>query len=244
MSSLQSRSNKLDEAIKRVSRQPRFNQNVLWCPGLDPEMRGRAASIITALPNMYHQVLEGGKGGLGDFFPTVTLYILAHGHSSMPLFTTKAGTWTANQLVDLLVRDGLSHEQRDIELLVCHAGESVNTREGAAKLMNIRDQALKAKDQGKLSKFEEFKKKFAKLESQKQPAAFFETDPEKLLLPLAAQFSQALKNSGFTHFRITSYKCPVAQYNPDAHIYLNLTPKGGAWGVSADEQPQYRVVWH
>lgn len=225
---------------------PLLLQNVIWCPGLDDEMRSRSQRYIDALPNMYPRVLEGGKGGLVNFDPRAKLYILSHGHSRMPMFTTKAGRWTAAQLADLLVQDGLHKDQRDIELLVCHAGESVNTREGGTKLMAIAQQASAAKSQGNNNKVETLRKKFESLSAKQQQPVFFETNPEKLLLPMAAQLSQALRERRFTHFRIISYKCPVAQFSPDGHVYLDLRPKGGDWGISADS-PQgspYRVIWH
>lgn len=221
-----------------------IRQNVLWCVELDDELRHRAQRFIEALPNMHPQPLEAGKGGLEAFDPTVKLYILAHGHARMPLFTSSHVAWTAEQLADRLVADGLSRQQRDIELLVCHAGESVNSREGAAKLMAIRDEFLRAKQAGKDGKVKKLVQKFENLSAKLPQPTFFENDPERLLLPLAAQLAAALKRRGFTHFRIISYKCPVAQYNPDGYVYLDLTPKGGAWGVRADDHPEYRVVWH
>ena len=219
-------------------------QNVLWCLEMDKELSKRAQRFIEALPNMFPRALEARKGGLEAFHPTVKLYILSHGHARMPLFTSASLSWTADQVAAQLKADGLSLEQRDIELLVCHAGESVNSREGAAKLMELRDQYRRAKETGKEGKVKKLVAKYENLSAQQPQPTFFEHDPERLLLPLAAQLSAALKRRGFTHFRIISYKCPVAQYNPDGHVYLDLASKGGQWGVSADDHPEYRVIWH
>jgi hypothetical protein len=63
---------------------------------------------------------------------------------------------------------------------------------------------------------------------------------------MAAQLPQCLKHKGFTHFRLISYKCPVAQYSHEGHVYLDLRDKGGAWGVRADapENLIYTAIWH
>lgn len=220
-------------------------QNPLWVPGMDVEMRSRARGYISSLINMYPIAIEGGRGGLGDFMPTAKLYILAHGHNRLPMFKTEAGYWNADQLADLLLRDGLSLKQRDIELLVCYAGESVNTKDVAAKMMGLQTQYTAEKAAGNESHVKQLVRKYEELEKKSHPQ-FFENDPESLLLPLAAQLSQALRIRRFTHFRIISYKCPVAQYNPGPHVYLDLTEKGGPYGVSADDPQytQYRAFWH
>jgi hypothetical protein len=194
---------------------------------------------------MWPHVLEGGKGGLQSFQPTAKLYILAHGHSRVPRFITTGSTqsWTADQLAELLLADGLSLEQRDIELLVCHAGHSVNTIKGAAQLEAVLDKRRIAREASNTSKVAALAKKFEKLAAEQKPPTFFETDPEHLLLPMAAQLASALRQRKFTHFRIISYKCPIAQYSHGAHIYLDLGAKGGKWGAKADDHPEYRAIW-
>jgi hypothetical protein len=212
---------------------------------LDTELTGRAQQYIKDLPNMWPHALEGGKGGLHIFDPTAKLYVLIHGHKSLPLFVTKGFKqgWTANQLAEQLRLDGLSLEQRDIELLVCHAGESVNTGKGAAQLAALREQNQKALQANNKSKVAELARKWEALIAKQQPPKSFEDDPEHLLLPMAAQLASALRQRKFTHFRIISYKCPVAQYSGGRHVYLDLRPKGGQWGESADDHPIYRAIW-
>lgn len=213
----------------------------IWCPALDNEMRTAGGRYVDSM-NLYAEVLEGGRKQLEKFTPTSKLYIVCHGHSRMPLFKTGGGTWTAQQLVDLLVADGLPKDQREIELLVCHAGESVNTVENADKLLKLhgKAQALKALGKSFASLGEKFKKTQAK---GMQPSSFEGKDASKMLLPMAAQLSSSLKNAGYTHFRVISYKAAVAQYCQDGKVYLDLSDKGGAWGVCIDKKPEYRVVW-
>jgi hypothetical protein len=219
--------------------------NPLWCPGLDTEMTDRAKAFIEYLPDMYHTPFEYGGGGLREFRPTEKLYILAHGHAQVPLFVTEKGSWSAAQIAEMLLKDGLSKEWRDIELLVCHAGESVNTKTAGDKLLAIRTQAKAAEAIGKTGRVAQLKAKFEAFARAHNKQRFFESDPERLLVPLAAQLAMALRSLKFTHFRIISYKCPVAQYRGGPHVYLDLTLKGGDWGVSADSPKgrAYRVVW-
>jgi hypothetical protein len=216
----------------------------IWCPGLDPEMRDVGKQFITALGldvNLY----EGGKGGLDGFDPHAKLWILCHGHDRMPRFVTQKGNWSAEQLATLLAADGLPKDQREIELLVCHAGESVNSRANAQKLLGLQKKATAYTKTGKQIPAA-LQAKYKKTEAKGQRPQFFETAANggDLLLPMAAQLSQALKAAGFTHFRLISYKAPVAQYANGKKVYLDLRSKGGAWGKAAELVPQYRAIWH
>jgi hypothetical protein len=213
----------------------------LWAPIPDNEMIKRGTTFIRDF-NLHDTLLKGGASDLSKFSATSKLYILAHGHSKMPFFSNGNGKWDATQLASMLEGDGLPKHQRDIELLVCHAGESVNNKSAATKLVKICENAKKASDQNKSK--DKFIKSFNKVsdESGTEPT-FFETDPENLLVPLAAQLTQALKSRKYTNIRIISYKCPVAQYSQGGEVYLDLTKKGGGWGVKAKDNPTYRVTW-
>lgn len=230
---------------------PGLQKNILWCPGLDDEMRGFATYFLS-LPDMFDHCLQGGQRKLDNFAPGVKLYILAHGHDSMPRFVTKAGSWSAEQLAHLLVNDGLSRDHQHIELLVCNAGQSVNTRKGAAKLMEINTQARRAQDRGEACKATKLEAKFEALATKQQKPRLFEEDPkaknkkaerkavEGLLLPMAAQLAQALKNRRFSRFYVVSYKCPVDTYADKRNgIFLDL----GHGRVRAALHPEMQVVW-
>jgi hypothetical protein len=132
-----------------------IEQNFLWSPKLDgdTELTERAGRYIDDL-NLYKRAFQGGQGGLGQFSSKAKMYILCHGHSRLPLFSTEGGKWTAAQVAQMLLDDGMNKDQRDIELLVCHAGESVNSIKGAEALSPIREKAMAVKDK----KPEEFKK--------------------------------------------------------------------------------------
>ncbi|MEL6330880.1 MAG: hypothetical protein AAFR38_14615 [Planctomycetota bacterium] len=214
----------------------------LWCPGLDTEMGQRGERFISA--NKWHgTILEGGKKQLGGFGPHGKLYILSHGHAQMPVFTTEKGSWTAEQLAALLEADGLAKDQREIELLVCHAGESVNSKAVGGKLMAVSQSYQDAKAANASVDSAPFKKKYDKINAKSTQPTFFESEPERLLVPLSAQLADALKKKHFTNFRVTAYKCPVAQYNPGPGVFLDLTPKGGNWGEKASDHAGYTVVW-
>ncbi len=218
----------------------------IWIPGpFDEEMDGLAARFVQAAPNMSQAVLHSGQGGLANLHPQSKLYILAHGHPHMPVFCTKAGgSWTAGKIAGMLRDDGLSLEHRDIELLVCHAGESVNTKSGASAMMKLRTEANWARARNDQAKVSQLNTQFDGLKAGAPAPQFFEVDPERWLLPLAAQLTGDLRRRGFTHFQLISYKCPVAQYiDPNGGVYLDLRPKGGSFAASLASNLQYRVVW-
>jgi len=220
-------------------------QSMLWCPSIDTDAKSMGQSALRGFKKtMSPTILEGGKGQLRSFEPTMKLYILAHGNEFVPVFQTDK-SWNAEQLADLLVSDGLNLKQGEIELLVCHAGESVNTVKKGAALMKIRDAFKAAESKGLTSKAAELKNEFKESAKYSPPTKFFESDPENLLLPLAAQFTQALKDRHFSNFRVTSYKAPVAVLFDGGVIHLDLKWKGGKWGESIDAKDncKYRVVW-
>lgn len=217
-----------------------INEDHIWAPMPDSEIRKRAETYIADL-GLHDVVLQSGAHELSVFSPTSKLYILAHGHSQMPLFTNKNGRWSATQVAKMLEGDGLPKDQRDIELLVCHAGQSVNDKQTGAKLLRINEEVAKAKAESR--GIDKLRTRFDKTAAKGTGPAFFESNPATLLLPLAAELAQALKYQGFSNFRIISYKCPVAQFSAGGHVHLDLSSKGGKWGVRAKDNPSYRVVW-
>ena len=117
---------------------------MLWCPSIDEDIKGIAKQALKKLSDIYPELLEGGKKQLAQFKPSQKLYIIAHGDPRMPVFRTDK-TFTATEVADLLVKDGLSLEQKEIELLVCHAGESVNTAKRAKYLMTLRNKVVETR---------------------------------------------------------------------------------------------------
>lgn len=220
--------------------------NLIWCPSIDSEMRGQMDSVIRSFPQMHQTALEGGKGELGAFNPlTDKLYIIAHGHSQMPVFKCNKKHWTATELVQLLMADGLPATWRDIELLVCHAGESVNSVKVGDKLMGIQQQALDLKAKGVTAGSAPMNKLVTTFNAAaakgQAPSAFTSQDQ---LLPLAAQFTQALKDNRYTNFRVISYGAPVAQNFSGGTVTLDMKTKGGAWGESLAQNPGLIKIWH
>ncbi len=210
--------------------------NPLWCPSIDDEMRDQMKKVVRHFPTMDATLFEGGGGGLGAFPTTSKLYIMAHGHSKMPVFSCNKKVWTASQLVALLKADGLSTKWRDIELLVCHAGESVNSQAVGGKLLGIRQQVdVVGKVTPKLQTAWD-----ATAKKGQAPGAFTSADQ---LLPLAAQFAQALKSGGFSTFRVISYAAPVAQNFSGGKVTLDLRPSGGEWGEPLDAHRDLVKIW-
>ena len=215
----------LSAAISEKLESLRCKAPYVWCPGVDDEMRKCATNLIENLH--LHPVLLTTNDDLSKFSASAHLYLLAHGHSSMPLFTTKAGKWTADQLADLLLATGIDQTIRNITMLVCHAGESVNTIENANAMMDLSVQFASASEERKAElnkKYEEIK------QSAREPGLYERTgdsledieSQSKLLLPMAAQLSAALKHRGFSHFQLISFKAPVMQNFGEIEVQCSL----------------------
>lgn len=243
----------LSAAVSERMEATRLQEAYIWCPGIDAEMQGVGANMIENLK--LHPTLHTAGADLSRFSVKARLHILAHGHSRMPLFTTKAGRWTADELAGMLLDCGLSTEIRHITMLVCHAGESVNTIENSRTLMDIQarfNAAKAAQDEAQKALLTEA---FNQAASGARAPRFYERADDSAqaiarqseqLLPMAAQLSAAMKKLGFSHFALESYKAPVNQSaspmtyfggrKTDAGIRLDLTSK-------VDDDPQLKKLW-
>ncbi len=181
---------------------------------------------------------------MDKFDPSAKLYLLAHANDRLPVFMGNKQRYTPAQVADLLIADKLNKEHRDIELLVCSAGESLNTLKGhkvVMKYVNKYDLATQQCDEKKQKKVLD---EYNKVSELLPPHSFFEQNPQNLLLPLAAQFCQALKDRGFTNFRVIGYKCPVSMYSEGGKVHLDLREKGGPeFPVAIDPRSEYEVIW-
>jgi hypothetical protein len=224
---------RVDNLLKQV--------DFIWCPGVDKEMRDCSANMIKNLgldPTLY----EGGSTGLEKFGSKAKCYILAHGHEEMPVFSTKEGKWTADQLASMLLASGLNPEIRHIEMLVCHAGESVNSIANGTELYELWKK-YKAANAGSKEKISADYTKVSQSDSRLKPQLF--NDPAQQLLPLAAGLANSLKKLGCSNFMLTSYKAPVKQVADAkqfkdrvsaAGVRINLQSK-----VSSD--PRLKELW-
>jgi hypothetical protein len=229
--------------VVEVTQQEFIMSAAVYCPGLDDELAGKFDQLV-----FFGWVgVDDCHAGLGrslDRVPVDTkLYLLCHGHAQLPLFSTSVGKWNAGELADRMMSDGLNKDHRDIEMLVCHAGESISTEKDAAKRMVIYQQWRAAQAANQAAEMKKLQDKFAKLAKKgSKPSSY---DHEKKVLPLCAQLTQELKIRGFDCIRVIAYACEVAMYfGYTNEVMLDLTAKGGTWGVKASANPDYRKVWH
>jgi hypothetical protein len=208
----------------------------VYCPGLDPEMQGGIDALVYWKWVDKADVHVGGGRSLGNLDEKKKLYLLCHGHGAMPLFCTKAGRWTAAQLADLMMTDGLKAGHREIEMLVCHAGESITTNDASEQRMAIYHQHAQAKAQGNNAAMQKLEAKFMKVVAQGPgPAVFSHADQ---VIPLCAQFIDALKQRGLTNIRVTAYKAAVSQaFDGSRQVYLVFP---NAFPTPATEQDTVR----
>ena len=216
--------------------------HLIWCPSIDSEMRGNMDSFMCAFPKPHKTALEGGQKQLGGFDPlTHKLYIVAHGHEQMPLFACNKQRWT-EPVGRLVGRRWSTPDWREIELLVCHAGQSVNTAKVGEKLLAIHQKSLTvAVDPAKVNSLRDQYNAIAP--KGQRPSPFLSQDQ---LLPLAAQFVHSLKthNPPYTNFLVTSYAVAVCQHFSLGYVTLDLTGNGGPWGALPAQYPHLIKVWH
>lgn len=224
---------------------------MLWCPSIDDDIKGIAKQALKKLSDIYPRLLEGGKQQLGQFKPTQKLYVIAHGDPRMPIFRTNK-TFTATELADLLVKDGLSLEQKEIELLVCHAGESVNTAERAQALMTMRNKIVETRKINTAEASLMSNRLQAETQKEKRPEFYDAEHSSGRELPLGAQLVQALKSHNFTNLLITCYQAPITSTFNNGVVCLNLTGKKNLAGdainssdapVTSPEGGRHRVLW-
>jgi len=212
----------------------------IFIPDNDDEMMGNFRQISYFHEgSVYPNAFIGGTRQLGSINDADRLTILCHGHGKLPFFVTHAGRWTAAQLAQLLLDDHLSLTHREIELWVCHAGESIGTKKVVDERFKQRDKLKQKIQKGKLSeqqagaKWDELSKKGG------APKDFIS---EQQVLPLAAEFTQAMKDRKFTNIRVIAYRSAVAQiYHEKDNVYLDSRHRGGQYGAKAEAGD--RVVW-
>ena len=224
---------------------------MLWCPSVDNDIKDIAKQALKKLSDMYPRLLEGGKKELSQFKPAQKLYIVAHGDPRMPIFRTNK-TFTATELADLLVKDGLSLEQKEIELLVCHAGESVNTEKRSNYLIKMRNKILQTRTVNADAASRLSNRLQAETRNEKAPEFYDAEHSSGRELPLGAQLVQALKTHNFTNLLITCYQAPITSTFNNGVVCLDLTGKKDVAGnpmiasdapVTGPEGGRHRVLW-
>ncbi|MEP1079875.1 hypothetical protein NDI52_31190 [Leptolyngbya sp. PL-A3] len=279
-------------------------QNALYLPWPDAELTEFANNAIRGLPNMYPKILTGihhlnspnvASGTykpLASLNPNVKLYLMTHGHDTIPIFyipgkTTSydgeainnKGVFTPAELAKWIENDGLSKEHRDLELLVCSAALSVGSKATVKKRQEIQDKADKVRKEMREIEVEtqEMQQKIQKMGKEveslqirrleqeikmraqreailkgelKQLGENFKeisTEPSEFrdshqVIPLAAQFVQALKNRGYSKIRVTSYAGEVSANFGQHHPFdtdENSRGRGQVW-VNVDGSRRYK----
>jgi hypothetical protein len=224
---------------------------MLWCPSVDNDIKDIAKQALKKLSDMYPRLLEGGKKELSQFEPTQKLYIVAHGDPRMPIFRTDK-TFSATDLADLLVKDGLSLDQKEIELLVCHAGESVNTEKRSNYLMKMRNKILETRNVNPDAASRLSNRVQSETRNEKKPEFYDAEHSSGRELPLGAQLVQALKSHNFTNLVITCYQAPITSTFNNGVVCLDLKGKTDVAGkpmnesdvpVTSPEGGRRRVLW-
>ncbi|MBD2206939.1 hypothetical protein H6G33_31180 [Calothrix sp. FACHB-1219] len=254
-------------------------QNVVYLPWPDVELSEAAERAIDSLNNMYPDILTGVHHldnpkipagipqPLKNLSPYVTVYLIAHGHSELPIFIIKGqeivegekidrGSFTPTELAEWIERDGLRKDHRFLDLIVCYAALSVGKkdilkkREALQKKWNkIKDSAISVEEKDAIKK--KIDKEWKSFDDK--PSDF--TTPDQIL-PMVAQLTDALKKRGYTNIQITGYEGAVSQHfgekNPyDLYKYRleenpELRGKGNIWVQINDREKKgndYKQIW-
>ncbi|MBL9102996.1 MAG: hypothetical protein JNL82_18775 [Myxococcales bacterium] len=220
----------------------------VYCPGRVPESESLADNMLDAFKDRIHRrVLWGGERGPngGRYLPALTrtavLYLLVHAHGMLSAFSFGRLTWTADQLAALMHDDGLPLDHQFITLLTCRAGLSFASKARVAKARQLQAEKTRAEQRGDLRAVADITARYGALVATRPPPEpYTRTDQ---MLPLAADLARALGALGHRSLVITSYKLPVAAFfSSQAGREIGLEDERRN-AVSADNSPQYRVVW-
>jgi hypothetical protein len=173
----------------------------------------------------FNAPLIGGTHPLGVVQNNDLLAIVAHGTAESAV-SVKQGDkkrWTAGQLADQLVTDGISPDHKTIELLVCEAASSVNTVKNAAELGEMRTKYIAATDDATKKKLEQ---KFVAKAAEVPTLTDMSLWTTKYLLPFGASLVQELKNRDFKYVRVICYKYCVSAHFTEGKVWLQ-DPQGG-----------------
>jgi hypothetical protein len=172
------------------------------------------------------------------------LYVYCHGMSATPLFNVSSHSWSATEMVDLLLQCGLRTAHQEITLLVCNAANSMNTLEAGTELMQqalaltqldaripattrngMPDPALASARQAVLVQVNAGIT--ARLGTLQRPRSFgrnLDGDPGVQIEPLARLFTAALRQKGFrAGTRVRSFKAPVSRIPVGGEICLDVS---------------------
>ena len=231
--------NLLDSNSTYEKKKPLVSASV-YCPGIDNEMQGYITNMIYYKWIPEANVHRGGKNDLSRVDPNSNLYVICHGNPSLPMVQTTQGMWSAEDLAKQMAGDGLRRDHRAIEMLVCHAGESVTSKAAEKQRMPVYQKFQAAK----LAKDEEQKEKFGRqfLEvSAKGPKPSAFVDPGNQVLPMCAQFIEELKKLGFRNILVKAYKASVCAFYADGIGNVHLDIPGAGNRIAA--RPEHIVTW-
>jgi hypothetical protein len=232
----------MSEAIPEID-SVQIEKNAVYLPVEDNELREVAKNAIYSLPNMHPEILTGKLQPLAKLSTNAKLYLILHGHSQLPRFVVNGddggsnkGSFTAAELAEWIERDGLRKDHRELELLVCHAGQSVGTKQIVKKreAMQAKWKKIEASNktsQKKAALKQQLEDEFEALSGQ--PSEF--TKPDQWL-PLAAEFVDELKKRKYTNIRVIAYKGAVRQRFGEQNPYdfplshYDDTKTGKQWG--------------
>ena len=169
------------------------------------------------------QICTPGNGDL-KIGSDERLFIIVHGHAALPWFCSVLAdiSWTADEMAELLEKQGLPKNHKDIYLLVCYGGQSVGDKRKVGEILTLRNEAKAAEAAGDSALCQKTTKAFKDLTKRTRPGKYKNENQE---LPLAAQLAQALKDRRYKNFRIISYNGAInADAVKEGNVRLFLDP--------------------
>ncbi len=231
----------------------------LYCAELDEDLTTTSDNFVywfnfgSTNPVVYQQVMVGKGGGLDQLTDTARLYIMAHGHTVLPIFCLEKSptTWTAGQMAAMLRMDGLPTTHVTFELLVCYAGLSTVTADRLAQVTRLQQaykatvaaagqRPLNAAQQRLVDRAAAAYK--AAIDSSVPPTDF--ASPRQVQ-PLVCQLVTELKRLGFNTLRVTAYKAEVSTSFSagTGGGQIKLTLPGYQFPEPATNHPDLIVTW-
>lgn len=215
----------------------------LYCPSNGPDLGPLARSFIQDFANCDQTIHWGGANDLGTLNVNTRLYLLAHAHYEYSKFEDDNQKYTAEEMAELLVGDGLPVGLKHLELLTCKAGASTVTTVLMAKFRDLANKAARAQAQNDQKKLGKLLADFDKLKAKLPEASDYQSDDQ--VLPLGAQLAQALGNLNRKALIITCYKAPISYLfaGGEVNLIVPLGPDEVPGPRRAAQYPDLKTTW-
>lgn len=211
--------------------------NKIYLMNAEDQETAQWAERLSVNPIYDRNPALGGQKCLEQVRAATPLSIMAHGTAELAVVVKQGQRrrWSPAEMAQQLENDGLQHDHRSIELLVCEAAAAVNTVKGAEELEALRQKYIAETNPAKKALI---KQQFEKLEKEAPSLVNYNEWTKGWLLPLGAAFMQEMKKLNYQNLRVFCYRYSVSAHFTQGLVWLLDPEKGDRKATEED-----RVQW-